>query len=88
MCCGTTAQLPLFFLVEPFVCATPLQGSPSIASVRNHLLATAKKFALNGVSEQLVDLMAQDECKFALLIHGRFVNIPPEIGPPLLQTLV
>ena len=52
------------------------------------MLATAKKFASNGVSEKLVDLMAQDECKFAFLVHERFVNIPPEIGPPLLQTLV
>lgn len=70
------------------MCASVSQDSPSIASVRNHLCAAANKFALNGVSKQLVDLLARAEHNLALLVHERFVNIPSEIGPPLLQTLL
>jgi len=59
-----------------------------ISQFRNLVIQKAKENATNEVCQQLTDIFENTSNVIAFLLNERYVNIPPQIAVPLMESLV
>ena len=52
------------------------------------MLLQSSQHAPSSIHQQLSEMLSVGKASVGLVVHERFLNIPTQIGPPLLTTLV
>lgn len=63
------------------------QDIPCVKQIRGLLLTKCDQCADKNILAEFKKLVTSDQTKVGLLISERFFNIPPQLAPPLHQSL-